>query len=135
MSQLDIQTNLKFTDYLDFTLNLYNGTVSPFKKNNQYSCGTSVGSNYPRQIFKYIPNGILFRLSTKSSGINIFTQSKHAYELTLKKNSGYKTKLVSKTIDETSNLRNKGKNWLRKILWFTPPYDMAVTNNLQWINE
>ena len=33
--KLDIQTNLKITDYLDVTLNLYNGTVSTFRKNNQ----------------------------------------------------------------------------------------------------
>ena len=34
--KLDIQANLKITDYLDVTFNLYNGTVSPFSKNNQY---------------------------------------------------------------------------------------------------
>ena len=27
--KLDIQTNLKITDYLDITPNLYNGTMSP----------------------------------------------------------------------------------------------------------
>ena len=30
--KLDIQTDLKIADYLDVTLNLYNGTVSPFRK-------------------------------------------------------------------------------------------------------
>ena len=35
--KLNILTNYRITDYLDITLNLYNGTVSPFRKNNQYS--------------------------------------------------------------------------------------------------
>ena len=33
--RLDIKTDLKVTDYLDVTLNLYSGTVSPFRKRNQ----------------------------------------------------------------------------------------------------
>ena len=33
--KLDMQTGLKIADYLDVTLNLYNGTVSPFRKRNQ----------------------------------------------------------------------------------------------------
>ena len=45
----------------------------------------------------------MFRLSTNSSDINIFTQSKHDYELSLK-NSGYKIKLVYKNTDEISNI-------------------------------
>ena len=71
--KLDIQTNLKIMDYLDVTFNLHNGTVSPWRKNNKYSCYINVGSNHPRQVFKHIPNGIMFRLSTNSSNINIFT--------------------------------------------------------------
>ena len=67
----------------------------------------------------------MFRLSTNSSKINIFTQSKHNYELVLK-NSGYKTKLVYKTTDETSNVCGRGKNRSRKILWFMLRYNMAV---------
>ena len=30
--RLDVTTDLKITDYLDVTLNLYSGTVSPFRK-------------------------------------------------------------------------------------------------------
>ena len=30
--RLDVTTDLKITDYLDITLNLYSGTVSPFRK-------------------------------------------------------------------------------------------------------
>ena len=44
--KVDIQINLQITDYLDITVNLYSGTVSPFRKNNQYPCFINVGSNH-----------------------------------------------------------------------------------------
>ena len=34
--KLDIQANLKITDYLDVTFNLYNGMVSSFRKIDHY---------------------------------------------------------------------------------------------------
>ena len=46
------------------------------------------------------------------------------------KNSGYKPKLVHKTMDETLDVRNKRNNRTKKILWFTPPSNMALTNKL-----
>ena len=61
--KLDIQTNLKITDYLIVTLKLYNNTALPFRKHNQYPCYIKVDS---RQVFKDIPNGIMFRLFTNS---------------------------------------------------------------------
>ena len=79
--KFDIQTNLKITDYLDVTLNLYNGTKSPFRKNNYIN----VDSNHPRQVFKYMPYGIMVGLSTSSSNIDIFTQNNHEDEAVLKK--------------------------------------------------
>ena len=60
-------------------------------KNNQYLCYIDVGSNHPKQIFKHISNGIMFKLFYSS--INIFTQSKHDYEMALE-NRGYKAKVV-----------------------------------------
>ena len=73
----------------------------------------------------------MFRLSTNSSKINIFTQNKHDYELALK-NCGSKTKLVYKTTDETSDVLvcNRRRNRARKIPWFMPPYNMAIAIKL-----
>ena len=62
-SKLDIQTNLKTTDYLDMKLNLYKGIVTQFRKNNQYPCYIHIGFNNPKQIFKHIPKWIMLRLS------------------------------------------------------------------------
>ena len=91
--KLDIQTNLKITDYLDVTLNLYNGTVSLFRKRKQYPCYINGGSNHSRQVLKHIPNNVMVRLSTNSSNIDIFPQNKHKYEASLK-NSGIKAKFA-----------------------------------------
>ena len=74
--KLDIRTNTKITDYLDITLNLFNGMVSSIRKNNKYSCYITVGSNHSRQIFEHIPNDIMPRLSTNSSNNNIFLKTK-----------------------------------------------------------
>ena len=58
---LNIKTDLKITDYLDVTLNLYSGTVSPFKKRNQDLRYVNRGSNHPTQVFKHVPEGIELR--------------------------------------------------------------------------
>ena len=78
--KLEIQVNLKITDYLDITLNLYNGTVSTFRKQNQNPRYVDKRSKHPTQVFKHIHNDIEHRLSTNSSKIDIFEQSKQDYE-------------------------------------------------------
>ena len=70
--KLDIQANLKITNYLDVTFNLYDGTVSPYrKKTHQYPCYINVGSNHPKKVFKQTPKSIMIRLSTNSSNEDI----------------------------------------------------------------
>ena len=90
--KLNIQTDLKITDYLDVNLNLYNGTVSPFRKGNQVLRYMDRGSNHPNQVFKHIPKGIEHRLSNNSSNKGILERSKQEYEESLK-NGGYRIKL------------------------------------------
>ena len=80
--KLEIQTNLEITSYLNITFNLFNGTVFSLRENKPYPCYIHVSSYH--HIFKHIPNGIMFRLSTNSSDTNVFTQNKHNYELVLK---------------------------------------------------
>ena len=113
---LDIQTDFKITDNFNITLNLYNGTMSSFRKNNQYPCYINVGSKHPRQIFKHIPHGIIFRWSANSSNINTFTQSKHDYEMVLK-DSGYKSKLVYKPIDEAVDVHHRNNRASHHTIW------------------
>ena len=90
--KLDIQTDLKIADYLDVTLNLYNGTISSFRKRNQDLRYVDRGSNYPKQVFKHISKGIENRLSNNFSNKEIFERSKQEYKEALK-NGGYRIKL------------------------------------------
>ena len=83
---------VEITDHLDVTLNLYNGTVSSFRKRNQDLRYVDRGSNHPIQVFKHIPKGIEHRLSNNSSNKDIFERSKQEYEEALK-NDGYRIKL------------------------------------------
>ena len=116
--RLDIQTDLKIADYLDVTLNLYDGTVSPFRKRNQDLRYVNRGSNHPIQVFKHVPKGIEHRLPNNSSNKEIFERSKQEYEEALK-NDGYRIKLEYRDREE-SNTR-KRRNRHRKISRFNPP--------------
>ena len=83
--KLDIQANLKMTDDFDVTFNLYDVTVSPFrKKKDQCPCYRNVGYNHPEKFFKQIPYSIMIRLSSNSSNENIVTQNNQDYEIALK---------------------------------------------------
>ena len=106
--KLEIQTELKITDYVDITLNLYNRTVSPFRKQNRKPRYVDTGSNHLTHVFKHIPNGIEHRLSTISSNINILEQSKQDYEKALK-DSGYHVKLRYENNIETPNIQKRKK--------------------------
>ena len=106
--KLDIQTNLKIADYLDITLNIQYGTVSPFTKDKQNPRYINIGSNHPQKVFENIPNGIMVRLSTNSSNSNIFDKNKTEYEKAFK-DSGYKTKLIYKDPNKTPNTNNTRK--------------------------
>ena len=121
--RLDIRTDLKITDYLDVTLNLYSRTVSPFRKRNQDLRYVNRGSNHPTQVFE----GIEHRLSNNSSNKEIFERSKQEYEEALK-NDGYRINLEYRDREESNT--QKRRNRPRKILWFNPPYNMEVVNNL-----
>ena len=125
--RLDIQTDLKIADYLDFILNLYYGTVSPFRKRNQDLRYVKRGSNHPIQVLKHVPKGIEHRLSNNSSNKEIFQWSKQEYKEALK-NDGYRIKLEYRGREESTT--PKSRNRPRKILWFNPPYNMEIDNKL-----
>ena len=125
--RLDVTTDLKITDYLDVTFDLYSGTVFPFRKRNQDLRYVNTGSNHPIQVFKHVPKGIEHRLCNSSSNREIFERSKQEYEEALK-NDGYRIKLEYRDRDESSTQRRRNRP--RKILWFNHPSNMVVANNL-----
>ena len=120
--RLDIRTDLKITDYLDVTLNLYSGTVSLFRKRNQDLHYVNRGFNHQTQVFKHVPKGIEHRLSNNSSNKEIFERSKQEYEEALK-NDGYRINLEYRGREESNT--QKRRNRPRKILWFNPPNNLG----------
>ena len=114
---LDVTTDLKITDYLDVSLNLYSGTVSPFRKRNQDLRYVNRGSNHPIQVFKHVPKGIEHRLSNNSSNKEIFERSKQEYEEAFK-NDGYRVNLEYRDRDESSTQGRRNRP--RKIYGLIP---------------
>ncbi len=85
------------------------------------------------QVFKHEPKGIEHRLSNNSSNKEIFERSKQEYEEALKNDGAFKLEYQIFKLEyrerEESNTQ-KRRNRPRKILWFNPPYNMEVVNNL-----
>ena len=121
---IEIECNLKVVDFLDVTLNLNNGVVTPFKKSNHDPQYISVDSNHPKQIFRNVPKGIATRLSNNSSSEEVFDQHSLVYQNALNI-AGYNVNL--KYLPPQS--RSK-KNRPRQIIWFNPPYNKNVINNI-----
>lgn len=120
---MDIQINLKITYYLDVTLN--------FRKCSQRPFCIEIGCNHPKDFFKHIANGVMFRLSTDSFNFNIFNQSKSNYEIVVKTIEAIKTKLSVETRIKLLMQIIGGEIGLEKSHDFAPPYNLAVANK-QW---
>ena len=116
--KIEIKTNLKIVDFLDVTLNLSNGTYSPYKKPNDQLLYVHTSSNHPPQIINMLPKSINERLSKNSSNPEIFDKAKIDYEKALK-DSGYKS--VNLTFKKPAEKQNRTRR--RKIIWFNPPFN------------
>ena len=116
-------SNLKVTDFLDVTLNLNDGSYSPFRKPNNNLLYINKNSNHPPNIIKQIPVMINNRISSISSNKHQFDKSKQVYEDALKA-SGYD---VSMKYDEK---KKKRRNRKRNVLWFNPPFSKNVKTNV-----
>ena len=123
---ITVEPHSKRTSYLDITLDLENNTYEPFKKPNSNVIYIDKGSNHPPSIIRSLPKMISKRLSSISVNEEIFNRHKQTYENALKK-SGYKEKLVFDNTKSTVTSINKRK---RKILWYTPPFNLNVSTNL-----
>ena len=122
-----INCNMKIVSYLDFTLNLNDGSYRLYKKSNEETNYIHVNSDQPPSILKQLPKSIEKRLSSLSSSKKIFEETAPNYEQHLS-NCGYKEKLNYR--DPTpQNLITKRKRQ-RNILWFNPPYSKTVKTKI-----
>ena len=83
---------------MEVTLNLNNGTYSPYRKPNNKMLQINNLSNYPPHTIKHLPTSINQRLSKNSSKEEIFNKSKANYEKALKDSGFQSTKLNYKYI-------------------------------------
>lgn len=124
---ITIDANRKVVDYLDVTMNLNDGTYSPYMKENNSIKYVNKNSNHPPSIINNIPASINRRLSDISSTENIFNNAKLPYQQALEK-SGYSHNLKFNPIEEQQNSNKRQRK--RNIIWYNPPYSRNVTTNI-----
>eukprot|EP00794_Sanderia_malayensis_P007635 gene7635-biopygen6221 len=124
--KITIKTNLKIVNYLDLTLNLKNGSYSPYRKPNDQPLYVNAKSNHPPTIIKHLPAAINKRLNKISSSKEIFEPAKPMYQQALR-SSGHHDQL---SYDEPEPRRDKKRNRKRNIIWFNPPFSKNLETNV-----
>ena len=124
---ITVDANKKVVNFLDVTLNLSNGTYSPFLKPGNIPIYVHSKSNHPPNVVKSIPKSINRRLSAISSNEQVFNNAIPPYQEAIRK-SGYDCTLE---YDPPAASTNAGRrNRQRNILWFNPPFNAQVQTNV-----
>lgn len=126
--RITVELGISTTNFLDVTLDLRKKTFKPYKKDNHDLKYIHIQSCHPPNVKKDLPKMIEKRISSLSSSDTQFTSVKNIYEEALKE-SGYKCKLSYKEDNMVTRL-NKKRQRKRNILWFNPPFNLNVRNNV-----
>lgn len=125
--KITIDTKLVTVNFLDVTFELHNNSYKPYRKPNDTPVYVNKGSNHPKTVLKEIHNSVNARINSISSTETLFEEAKDIYENALKE-SGHNSKL---TFEQKTEGRQKRKRKRRNnILWFHPPYNMALKTNI-----
>ena len=124
--KITIEANKKIVNFLDVTLDLQNGTHTPYSKPNNTTLYVHKKSNYPPAIIKQIPDAINKRLSSLSHDETAFSTAKPVYQEALKK-SGYDHDLQFTPTPIRPAQKPKRK---RNITWYNPPFSKNVSTNV-----
>ena len=116
--------NKIIADFLDATFNMEEGTFKPYRKPNDQPIYVHRKSNHPPNVLEQIPKSINKRLVNISSSKEVFDAAVPDYQKALTE-SGYSHKL-----EFVTPTAKKKRSRCRDILWFNPPYNMAVTTNI-----
>ena len=111
------------------TLNLSQGTHSPYNKPNNTPQYVHSLSNHPPAVLKSIPEGVNKRLSSLSSNQEIFEKTAPQFQEALAR-SGYKHKLKFTPHNEDAPTKRKNRCRKRNVLWFNPPFNSSVKTNV-----
>ena len=150
------EANTRRVNFLDFVLDLDEKIHKPFHKPNANVVYVNSKSNHPPQVLKNIPMGVELRLSKLSSNVTCFNGEKSVFQRALNE-AGYKHELSMKNIAETpddcrmqfpsqndilqsetanihgysqENVMSKKSSRRRKIIWYNPPYNVFIENNV-----
>ena len=123
--QITVEAGMKITDFLDVSFNLLKNTYRPFKKDNQTPVYIHKQSNHPPHVKKELPKMISSRISKLSSNEEIFKMEAPTYNAALK-NAGFNEKI--EFVKDKSPAKRKNRK--RKIIWFNPPWNDAVSTNV-----
>ena len=121
--KITININLTIVDFLDITMNIMNKEFWPYRKPNSRIQYINTKSNHPQSVLKHIPETINKRLNNRACNETKFNNAKAEYQKALKE-SGHQHNLAYTENDEKKNNKRK-----RNIIWYNPPYNMAITTN------
>ena len=107
-------------------MNISDNSYKPYVKPNNTTKYVNIQSNHPPIILNNIPDGVNHRLNIISSSKEQFDNHTKIYQEELNR-CGYKHKLQYNPIQSTNKT---SKNRSRKILWYNPPYNQAVSTNI-----
>ena len=119
--KITIEANLIQTNFLDVTLNIKTKKYWPFRKPNDQQL--NINSNHTSSIKKALPNMVSNRLSELSCNMDNFKKAIPPCKNAVKQ-SDYKDNLIF------SKIQPKNKSRKHKILWFNPPFNDYVVNNI-----
>ena len=124
--RLDVNANQKKVDFLDVTLDLTNGLVSPHMKENNTLHYIDTRSNHPPTILANISKNVNDRITRNSSNAEIFNAAIPPYKAALAK-SGHNSDLkFDQNVKQQQQTNQKKRNRNRKVTWFNPPYSKNV---------
>jgi hypothetical protein len=120
---ITIDMKLTQVNFLDVTMNMKSGKHHPYRKPNDKPLYINRKSNHPPNIIKQIPTIIQNRLSELSSGPEEFENAKQDYCEALTQ-SGFDGNM------KFAKPQKKKRKRKRDVIWFNPPYNEAVENNI-----
>ena len=123
--KIEINMNMAQVDFLDVTFNISSNRYWGFRKPNNTPLYVNKDSNHPSIVLKQIPLSVNKRLNKISCDNKAFNDITNQYQTSIKK-SGYDHKLIYNKIQPT----NKNRQRKRKIIWFNPPFNKNIKNNI-----
>ena len=114
---------------MDVTLNLKTGKYQPFNKPDNNPLHIKILLNHRSVIIKNLPDNISKGINTLSTDKTTFDKSKYLYTNPLAE-SEFKHKITFQKQQNISKVKNNTKNRKRRIIWFTPLYNLNVSINI-----